>query len=233
MKVLGISGSTRKTETSGTYKLVKEVLESTGCEYELVSLRGKQISGCIACLGCVKDNVCVIKDDMADLRAKIVQADAFVIGAPNFFTCVNGLTHALLERFYQFRHREGDTLWGKLAVAVGVGGSNGDICCEQIEQFMAYNFVETIAKVSGSGAACCYYCGYGQTCRVGAIVMMHGEGYKIKEEEIPDVTKCTQTIESARKAGQLLAERLKNNHDRQAVTQKMQKFMMEKFKEST
>ncbi|MBF0231107.1 MAG: NAD(P)H-dependent oxidoreductase [Desulfamplus sp.] len=49
MKILGIAGSARKEETSGVYKLVKTVLENTEIEYELVSLRGKKIGGCIAC----------------------------------------------------------------------------------------------------------------------------------------------------------------------------------------
>ncbi|MBW2370781.1 MAG: flavodoxin family protein, partial [Deltaproteobacteria bacterium] len=54
MKILGISGSPRKVDQSGVYKLVKTILENTQCDYELVSLKGKKISGCIACLGCVK-----------------------------------------------------------------------------------------------------------------------------------------------------------------------------------
>ncbi len=58
MKILGISGSARGQETSGVYKVVKTLLEATGLGYELVSLRGKNIGGCVACLGCVKDNVC-------------------------------------------------------------------------------------------------------------------------------------------------------------------------------
>ena len=52
MKILGISGSSRKNEISGTYKLVKETLEATSCDHELVSLRGKKIGGCIAGLAC-------------------------------------------------------------------------------------------------------------------------------------------------------------------------------------
>jgi len=82
MKILGVSGSSRDEETSNCYRLVKKVLESTGMKYELISLRGKVIRGCIACLGCVKDNVCVVKDDLTPLRDKIVEADAYVIGAP-------------------------------------------------------------------------------------------------------------------------------------------------------
>ena len=50
MKILGISGSPRKDDTFRVNKLVGTVLEASGCEYELVSLRAKKISGCIACL---------------------------------------------------------------------------------------------------------------------------------------------------------------------------------------
>jgi multimeric flavodoxin WrbA len=114
MKILGISGSPRKEKTSGVHKLVSTVLEATGLEYELVSLRKKNISGCIACLGCVKDNVCKVEDDLQPLRDKIVDADAFVIGAPNYYSGMNAATHALPEHWFQFRHQEEDLPWGKL-----------------------------------------------------------------------------------------------------------------------
>ena len=104
MKVLGISGSPRKGST--TDQLVQEVLSGVECETQFVSLAGKKIGPCIACLGCVKDNVCVLKDDLAELRQQIVDADAYVIGAANYFSMLNGLTHCFLERWYQFRHRE-------------------------------------------------------------------------------------------------------------------------------
>ena len=89
MKILGISGSPRKNLQSGVYKLVQTVLENTGIEYELISLRGKTISGCIACLGCVEDNICKVNDDFAPLREKIIDADAYVFGAPNYYSSFN------------------------------------------------------------------------------------------------------------------------------------------------
>ena len=232
MKILGISGSTRKDDVSGTSKLVKTVLENTDCNYELVSLRGKKIAGCIACLGCVKDNICKVQDDMVELRAKIVEADAYVIGAPNFYSAMNAMTHALLERWYQFRHQEGDTLWGKLGVAIGVGGTSGQYPADEIEKLFLYNFVETVAKVSGQGAASCFSCGYGDTCKVGVPTLLYGEGVKITPDMIPDVTKQPDVIESAAAAGKLLGQRLRNGHDRTAVTQKMQQKLMSMFKES-
>jgi multimeric flavodoxin WrbA len=232
MKILGISGSPRKKDVSGTHKLVSTVLEASGCEYEIVSLKKMQISGCIACLGCVKDNVCKVKDDLEPIREKIVTADAFVIGAPNYYSTLNANTHAFLERWFQFRHQEGNLLWGKLGVAVGVGGSAGQASADEIEKFFLYNFIETVAKVSGQGAASCFSCGYGETCKVGLPHLLYGDGFKIKSEDIPDVEKQPKVIESAIDAGRLLGLRLKTNHDRQVVTKKMQEKMMSLLKSS-
>ena len=79
-------------------------------DYELVSLREKTVSGCIACLGCVQDNICKVDDDMAGLRDKIVEADAYVVGSPNHYPTLNVKTHAFIERLFQFRHQEGNIL---------------------------------------------------------------------------------------------------------------------------
>lgn len=230
MKILGISGSPRKDDQSGVYKLMQTVLENTGIQHELISLRGKSISGCIACLGCVKDNVCKVEDDLTPLREKIVEADAFVFGAPNYYSTLNATTHAFLERWFQFRHQTGNTLWGKLAVTVGVGGTSGGAPAYDLEKFMLYNFVETVAKVQGQGAASCYSCGYGETCQVGIPSMIHGAGVKITDDMIPNVSKQPEVMAAAAEAGKLLADRLNNGHDRLAVTQKMQEKMMSMFK---
>jgi multimeric flavodoxin WrbA len=232
MKILGISGSPRKEETSGVYKLVKTVLENTGIEYELISLRGKKIGGCIACLGCAKDNVCKVGDDMSELRDKIVNADAYVIGAPNYYSTLNAITHAFMERWFQFRHQEGDTLWGKLGVAVGVGGMDGRFPADDIEKFFMYSFIETVAKVNGQGAAACYSCGYGETCGVGVPIMLYGKGVRITPEIIPDVSRQPEVMAKAADAGRLLGKQLINGHDRKAVTQNMQEKMMEMLKSS-
>lgn len=229
MKILGISGSPRKDDKSAVFTLVQTVLENTGIEYELISLRGKSISGCIACLGCVKDNICIVDDDLALLRDKIVEADAFVIGAPNYYSTLNATTHAFLERWFQFRHQTGNTLWGKLAVTVGVGGTNGGFPADDLEKFMLYNFIETVAKVQGQGAASCYSCGFGETCQVGIPSMIHGAGVKITDDMIPNVTKQPEVMAAAIKAGKSLANRLNNDHNRMVVTEKMQKKMMSMF----
>lgn len=233
MKVLGICGSPRSEEISNSYKLLKTALDATGLETSMISLRGKKINGCIACLGCVPDNICKVNDDLADMRTMFLEADAYIVAAPNYYSGINGLTHALLERWYQFRHRDGDALWGKLAVAIGVGGGSGACVADRIETFMSYSFIETVAKVTGQGPACCFSCGYGETCNVGAVTMLFGPGTKITEDVIPDVTKQPDVMQAVADAGKLLGQRLTNGHDRAAVTEAVQKKMMEKFKSST
>ena len=88
MQILAISGSPRDPKTSNCYRLVERTAQATGLDYELVSLRGRKINGCIACLGCVHDNVCVINDSMVELREKILTADAYIIGAPNYYSAI-------------------------------------------------------------------------------------------------------------------------------------------------
>jgi multimeric flavodoxin WrbA len=232
MRILGISGSPRKDEVSGVNKLVRTVLEASGCDYDYVSLRGKKIGGCIACLQCVEDNICKVQDDLTPLRDLIVNADAYVIGAPNYYSGINAATQALLERWFQFRHQAGNLLWGKLAVVIGVGGSSGQPPADALEMFMAYNFIDTIAKVAGQGAASCFSCGFGETCPVGIPRMLFGDEVKITDEMIPDVSKQPEVMRAAQAAGLLLGERLRQGVDRQAVTQKMMQAMMAKFKGS-
>jgi multimeric flavodoxin WrbA len=232
MNILGIAGSMRKKERSGVHRLVQTVLENTDCDYELIHLKDKQISGCIACLGCVKDNVCKLEDDLTPLRGKIAAADAYVIGAPNYYSTLNAVTHAFLERWFQFRHQEGNTLWGKLAVAVGVGGTSGRFPADEIEKFFLYNFVETIAKVTGQGTASCFSCGYGETCKVGVPAMLYGPGVRITQEMIPDVTRQPDVMQAAVDAGRLLGRRLRQGHDRAAVTERMQAKLMGMLGES-
>lgn len=208
MKVLGISGSPRKTQT--TERLVKEVLSGVDQETEFISLAGKEIGPCIACLGCVKDNVCKVADDMQELREKIVDADAYVIGAANYYSMLNALSHCFLERFYQFRHQGGKALVGKLGVAVGVGGGSGDVVVQNIQTFFQYNQIECIGSVTAQGAASCFVCGFGETCKVGVIPMLFPPGTKVTSEIIPDLLKQPEQIEKAQALGRELSKRLED-----------------------
>lgn len=224
MKVLGISGSPRKSHT--TEGLVKTILDATGLETELVSLHDKAINGCICCLGCVEDNVCKVRDDYTPLMHKVLNADAIVVGAPNYFGRLNALTHAFLERFYCFRHDKdghgGMKLSGKIGAIASVGGGGDwempgrgmamyEIAGEDIKGFFDYNEIECVGSVEAQGAVPCFSCGYGEICKVSGVKAFFGQDAKISPEIIPCLDKQPEVINKAESLGKALRERLQVN----------------------
>lgn len=199
MKILGISGSPRRGKT--TERLVKEVLGATNCETEFISLAGKKIAPCCACLACVSDNLCKINDDMAWLREKVLAADAYVIGAPNYFSTLNSLTHCFLERLCQFRHQSGSALAGKFAAIVSIGGIAPEIPAKAIEAMLPYYQIQHVGTVTAQGAASCFTCGQGENCSVGAVSILLGPGQKITPGNTPDLSQQPEKIQAAHTLG--------------------------------
>ena len=109
-------------------------------------------------------------------------------------------------------------MWGKPAVIVSVGGSRTDPVAKVLEQFCVYNLIKVVDSVDGFGANGCYYCGYGETCKAGAIVAKYGNGFKITRQNIPDAGKDPACTKKACLAGQRLGAILKNGHDREKAT---------------
>jgi multimeric flavodoxin WrbA len=183
MMILGISASGRKDGVTG--EAVKAILESTGLEYEYISLSGKRINGCTGCTRCASDNTCKVKDDWNPIAEKMLEAEAIVFGAPNYFGRMNALGHACWERTFSFRHREIFNLAGKLGVIVSVEFEGFHFVKPEIEDFMLRNKMAVVEALEVQGSAQCYTCGYGHDCGVGAVVRKHGFLEKIEPEYLP------------------------------------------------
>ncbi len=230
MKILGISGSPRPESRSGSIKVVQRILENTGFEYELISLQGKTIGGCTGCMACADDNICKLNDDMKSMRDKIVEADAYVLSGVNYFNTLNAVMHSFLERWYQFRHRESDILWGKLAVTVSLGGANPSPPSDRLNAFCLYNAIKVIDNVQGIGAFGCCYCGYGEECKVGGHYLVNGPDCPINEDTIPDVTKDEKVMVAAEQAGKKLGDQLRSDdYSREKTTQEMMEILQAHF----
>ncbi|PLX47060.1 MAG: flavodoxin family protein [Desulfobulbaceae bacterium] len=222
MRILGVSGSPRPGRT--TDRVVQEVLAGAGGRTEFVSLAGKKIAPCRACLACVKDNRCRIKDDMVPLRRQLLAADALVIGAPNYFSNINALTHSFLERLCQFRHRDCRELANKYVVVVGVGGLEPHVPVAVISKMLPYFQMQQVGSITAQGAASCFSCGFGESCRAGAVQALYGPDVKITDKLIPDPTKQPEMLFSAHALGRKLAGLVQDKESllRQAVEMKIQ-----------
>ena len=130
MKALAINGSPRKGgNTEILLRKVLEPLAAAGHKTEYVQVGGTRIRGCTACGACgrLKNKRCVIEDDIFNLAfAKMLEADAIVIGSPVYFADVTAETKALIDRAGRVARTNGGLLWRKIgaaAVAARRGGA--------------------------------------------------------------------------------------------------------------
>lgn len=96
-KVLILSGSPRKGGNSDTLcdEFMKGAIEA-GNEVEKIFVAGKNIGYCKACYACKDTGVCVIKDDMAEVLQKMLDADVIVLSSPVYFYSISAQSTAVL-----------------------------------------------------------------------------------------------------------------------------------------
>ena len=87
-----------------------EGARSAGNEVEKISLMEKDIQFCKGCFACQKLGRCVIKDDVNDITAKVLEADVVVWATPIYYYEMSGQMKTLIDRMnamypldYKFR----------------------------------------------------------------------------------------------------------------------------------
>jgi multimeric flavodoxin WrbA len=163
--VLGVSGSPR--ETGATSRLVQAALLGTaavpGTTSEYVSLAGKAINGCTGCGQCARLGQCVIQDDMQPLYARLVAADAIILGTPVYYGSATALLKAFMERVQALGSAE-KRLRLKVGGAIASGqGRNGgqETTILGIQLWMHINDMLPVGTTSPSGQ-------WGVTAQAGA-----------------------------------------------------------------
>ena len=98
-KVLILSGSPRKGGNSDILcdEFMKGAKES-GNEVEKIRVAEKNIDYCRACYACRGTGVCAIKDDVAEVLQKMIDADVFVLASPVYFYSIDAQLKALIDR---------------------------------------------------------------------------------------------------------------------------------------
>lgn len=98
-KVLILSGSPRKNGNSDLLcdEFMKGALEA-GHQVEKIRVAEKNIGYCRACYGCRETGVCVIKDDMAEVLQKMIDADVLVLASPVYFYSIDAQLKTVIDR---------------------------------------------------------------------------------------------------------------------------------------
>ena len=213
MNAIGISSSGRKAAYSKM--IVKDILDAAGVDYEMIHLATLDINGCLGCLKCAKDNMCVQKDDFQAIIDRIMQADALVFGGANYYGTLNAIGHAFWERTFSLRHCENFPLAGKLAVAVGLDRDpDAREATRFIEKMMLSNKMAVIESFTDPGHYQCFDCGYGHDCAVGNVYHRIGlctadDAEKNRPEEYGDKAR-----KRARAIGKILGSILRSRQHR-------------------
>ena len=126
MKVLGICCGPRKhSNTEIMLQATLDAAQEQGATVELVTLAGKTISPCDACVTCEKTGKCHIKDDMQEIYPKIKEADGIILASPVYFWSVSGQAKTLIDRCYALL--KGNTLVNKAGAAIAVADRSGGV----------------------------------------------------------------------------------------------------------
>ena len=98
-KVLILSGSPRKNGNSDILcdEFMKGAIEA-GNEVEKIRVAEKNIGYCRACYACRSTGVCAIKDNMAEVLQKMIDADVLVLASPVYFYSIDAQLKALIDR---------------------------------------------------------------------------------------------------------------------------------------
>jgi multimeric flavodoxin WrbA len=213
MRAIGISSSGRKNAYSKI--IVKDILDTSGVEYEMIHLAGLNIKGCLGCLKCAADNKCVQKDDFQSVVDKIYIADALIFGGGNYYGMLNAIGHSFWERTFALRHREVFPWAGKLGIAVGLDRDPvKKEATSFIEKMMLSNKMAVIDTFTDSGHQQCYDCGEGHNCVVGNVYLHMGLVSKEYAQENRPIEYGSDAQKKSKAIGKMLGSILKSRSNR-------------------
>ena len=202
MKIIGINSG----RINGySRKILEDIVNNAGVEFELINLAEKTVRGCLGCLKCAGNNTCIQKDDFQEIVKKVITSDALVFAGSNYYGTLNAIGHAFWERTFALRHQETFQLAGKLGVAVGMDRNpESHEATKFIEKMMLSNKMAVVATIADPGRYQCYDCGYGHNCVAGNVYALQGlVSAKEAQEGRPDEYTC-KSQDRAKAIGKML-----------------------------
>jgi len=140
--ILGISGSPRNMATEHILGEALKMLEGRGLKTVQFTVRGKQIAPCRHCDYCLKNGVCVVKDDMHQLYPLIREARGLVIATPVYNGSMSAQTKIVIDRTRAALAANPKALKLLPGMAIAVGGDRmggQELTLQQIHAFFILN----------------------------------------------------------------------------------------------
>ncbi len=177
MKVIGFSAGVVDRD-SNVDRMVKAIMERTGCESEFVKLTDLNYSACKGCVWlCAGPQVCKLDDDLFPYLPKVREADAVVLGSPIHFGSVSAAMLAFVSRLWGYRHVDIPIRGKPFILAISGGGVRENDTAEQDFRRALRPFAVSIVDVVSyySRIPPCYRCGRHQECVIGGAYAIWGD----------------------------------------------------------
>lgn len=98
-KMLAILGSPRK---HGNIAKMLDVAiargKESGYEVHYINLYEKKLNMCKGCMACKQTGICVIKDDIVEIRKLFIESDLIVLASPTYFANVSAPVKNMFDR---------------------------------------------------------------------------------------------------------------------------------------
>ncbi|MBU1138717.1 MAG: flavodoxin family protein [Proteobacteria bacterium] len=210
MKVLGVSGS--PVQNSNTDRALKIALEATCMKSEFIKLSDYTFGPCDACLGCIKTNKCIKKDDGVMLAEKTFKADALIIAGFTPYSSLDSRTKAYIERLYPLRHRN-QLMAGKPGGAIVTSAnpsrqeqmlSAAASSIDAIKHYMIDEGMNFLGGVSLLGNVPCVRCGQDGQCQMSGLKILYGKDATPESVGIFDFENDSAKVSELKKLGEAI-----------------------------
>ena len=103
MKIVVLEGSPNKNgSTHILADCFRQGAEGAGHTVELIDVAHADIHPCIGCIHCGYEGPCVQKDDVENIRKKILDADMLVFATPLYYYGMSAQLKKMIDRFCAF-----------------------------------------------------------------------------------------------------------------------------------
>ena len=103
MKIVVLEGSPNKNgSTHILADYFREGAEKAGHSVEMIDVAHADIHPCTGCIHCGYEGPCVQKDDVEDIRKKILAADMIVFSTPLYYYGMSAQLKTMIDRFCAF-----------------------------------------------------------------------------------------------------------------------------------
>lgn len=123
LQVLAINSSNRKMNTYNLIVQVKEILENTNINVQVINLFDYDIKTCIGCEHCLVKGGCVLSDDAGSIMEKIKVSDGIILTSPVYMENVSGKLKTFVDRTCSWFHRP--EIYGKPVLVISTTKGSG------------------------------------------------------------------------------------------------------------